>query len=57
MAKRKTTEEQVTLWTPWGMEKLPKPGERFATLRRLAMRMRTIQEKKSVPHPPAALAG
>lgn len=55
MAKRKAKEEQVTLWTPWGTEKIPKPGERFAALRRLAMRMRTIRTPKR--HASTALAG
>jgi hypothetical protein len=57
MAKDKATEEQVMLWTPWGMEKVPRPGERFAILRRLAARMRAIDAKKPDRHTPTALAG
>ena len=46
MAKHKATEEQVMLWTPWGMETISRPGENLATLRRLAARM---QAKKARP--------
>jgi hypothetical protein len=42
MAKDKTIDDRVVLWTPWGTEKTPKPGERFATLRRLALRLKRI---------------
>jgi hypothetical protein len=45
MAKDKAVDEPVVLWTPWGMERTWRPGERFAALRRLALRL------KSVPKP------
>jgi hypothetical protein len=44
MAKDRTTEEPVVLWTPWGMERTWRPGERFAALRRLALRLRSVRK-------------
>ncbi len=36
------------LWTPWGEQKITQPGERFAALRRLALRMRKAHQPKPV---------
>lgn len=44
MAKDKATEEPVVLWTPWGTERTWRPGERFAALRRLALRLRSVRK-------------
>ncbi len=44
MAKDKATEEPVVLWTPWGMERTWRPGERFAALRRLALRLKSVRK-------------
>jgi hypothetical protein len=43
MAKDKATKEPVVLWTPWGTERTWRPGERFAALRRLALRLRSVR--------------
>lgn len=54
MTRDKATEEPVVLWTPWGTEKTWRPGERFAALRRLALRLRSIRkpiEAKAMPSP------
>ncbi|WP_287947238.1 hypothetical protein [Aquamicrobium sp.] len=34
------------LWTPWGEQKITQPGERFAALRRLALKLRKAQHLK-----------
>lgn len=34
------------LWTPWGEQKITQPGEKFAALRRLALKLRQAQHLK-----------
>ncbi len=42
------------LWTPWGEQKIAQPGEKFAALRRLAIRLRKARQLKLTQHKPAA---
>lgn len=37
------------LWTPWGEQKIAQPGEKFAALRRLALRLRKARQPKAMP--------
>lgn len=42
------------LWTPWGEQKIAQPGEKFAALRRLALRLRKSRQFKLAEQKPAA---
>ncbi len=42
------------LWTPWGEQKIAQPGEKFAALRRLALRLRKSRQFKLAQQKPTA---
>lgn len=46
MTDEQTTKKDTALWTPWGSQQPAKPGEKFAALRRLAKRLRSVRKKK-----------
>lgn len=46
MIKSSTDGGSTALWTPWGQERILKPGEKFAKLRNLAKRLRAARGKK-----------
>jgi hypothetical protein len=51
--KEEASKEPVALWTPWGTVRTRRPGERFAALRRLALRLRSVRAPaKSKDRPP-----
>ncbi len=56
-AHMKTTRDSnrpPMLWTPWGEQKIAQPGEKFAALRRLALRLRKSRQFKLAQQKPAA---
>nr|WP_180882756.1 hypothetical protein [Mesorhizobium loti] len=46
MTDEQTRKKDTALWTPWGSQQPAKPGEKFAALRRLAKRLRSVRKKK-----------
>lgn len=46
MTDEQIKQKGVALWTPWGGQQPAKPGEKFAALRRLAKRLRSVRKKK-----------
>lgn len=46
MTDEHTRKKDPGLWTPWGSQQPAKPGEKFAALRRLAKRLRSVRKKK-----------
>ncbi len=50
MIKTSTSRGSAALWTPWGQERILKPGEKFAKLRSLAKRLQAARGKK-LPRP------
>ena len=47
MTDEQIRQKGVALWTPWGGQQPAKPGEKFAALRRLAKRLRSVRKKKA----------
>lgn len=46
MTDEQARKKDTALWTPWGGQQPAKPGEKFAALRRLAKRLRSVRKKK-----------